>query len=509
MSGFENDVVFAKNADFTQSDNQSPAEANGLFTNGQLWIGRTAVNAGGTHIDVNTLTSGTGITITNGPGTINIASTASLTDLHVARFIVASSTSGTGANFTTIASAITAAVATGINSTIFLQPGTYTENFILPPNINLCAFDCDALTPNVTISGTVTMTAAGTSSISGIRLQTNSAALLAITGTLASIVNLSNCYLNCTNSTGITFSTNSASAQINIINCNGNVGTTGIAVFAHSSAGTLNIRFSNLTNSGASTTANTCSAGVLNISKSSFNTPLTMSSTAACTIDDTLFATAGTNTTSATLDSGGIQSFRYCRFSSGSASAVSIGGTAVLDICEIDSTNTNAVTGAGVLTGNTQTFTNSSTLVNTTTRTPQVFGLTGQFTPTVALGTPGTSSFTYSQQVGHYNIIGSLVFITIRIVLTNFTVGTGSGQVAIGTLPFAAAATSNQSTALSCVVQNVTFGVGVTYYQGQIQASGTTIIVAGSVTAANQVNLQAAGLSSTSTFLISGCYSTT
>jgi len=93
--------------------------------------------------------------------------------------------------------------------------------------------------------------------------------------------------------------------------------------------------------------------------------------------------------------------------------------------------------------------------------------------------------------------------------LTNFTVGTGSGQVAIGTLPFAAAATSNQSTALSCVVQNVTFGVGVTYYQGQIQASGTTIIVAGSVTAANQVNLQAAGLSSTSTFLISGCYSTT
>lgn len=72
MAGFENDVGFSKNFDFTQSDNQAPTEANGLATNGQLWIGRTAVNAGGTHIDVNTLTAGTGVTITNGPGTITI-----------------------------------------------------------------------------------------------------------------------------------------------------------------------------------------------------------------------------------------------------------------------------------------------------------------------------------------------------------------------------------------------------------------------------------------------------
>ncbi len=75
MSGFDNDVMYAKNADFTQSDNQAVSENNGLITNGQLWIGRTAVNAGGTHIDVNTLTPGTGVTITNGPGTITIGLT--------------------------------------------------------------------------------------------------------------------------------------------------------------------------------------------------------------------------------------------------------------------------------------------------------------------------------------------------------------------------------------------------------------------------------------------------
>lgn len=73
MAGFENDIMFAKNADFTQADNQAPTEANGLATNGQLWIGRTAVNAGGTHIDVATLTAGTGVSITNGPGAITVA----------------------------------------------------------------------------------------------------------------------------------------------------------------------------------------------------------------------------------------------------------------------------------------------------------------------------------------------------------------------------------------------------------------------------------------------------
>ena len=56
-AGFENDIMFAKNADFTETDNQEPVEANGLVTNGQLWIGTTAVNAGGTHINVGNLVS--------------------------------------------------------------------------------------------------------------------------------------------------------------------------------------------------------------------------------------------------------------------------------------------------------------------------------------------------------------------------------------------------------------------------------------------------------------------
>ncbi len=163
------------------------------------------------------------------------------------------------------------------------MPGTYTENLTLKVGVNLCAFACDALTPNVTIVGTCTLTTAGTVSISGIRLQTNSAAFLAVTGTLASIVNLKDCFLNCSNNTGITYSSSSGSSAINIINCLGDVGTTGIGIFTHTSSGIMRINNTRITNTGGSTTASTCSAGVLDIYYSQIYSPLTMSSTSGTT----------------------------------------------------------------------------------------------------------------------------------------------------------------------------------------------------------------------------------
>src|SRR5258708_20620706 len=117
----------------------------------------------------------------------------------VAKWIV-SATASDGTH-TTIASALTSASS---GDTIFIRPGTYTENLTLKAGVNLSAFGSDSSqngTGKVIISGTCTMTTAGSVTISGIQLQTNSAALLAVTGTLASVVNLQNCYLNCTNTT--------------------------------------------------------------------------------------------------------------------------------------------------------------------------------------------------------------------------------------------------------------------------------------------------------------------
>lgn len=57
MAGISNEVLYGKNADFTSVNNQSVQESNGLATNGQMWIGTTSVNAGGTHVNVGSLTS--------------------------------------------------------------------------------------------------------------------------------------------------------------------------------------------------------------------------------------------------------------------------------------------------------------------------------------------------------------------------------------------------------------------------------------------------------------------
>lgn len=72
-TGNINGCLAGWNGDF--SGNPSPGIANGLVTNGQLWIGSTTANANGTFINVGTLTPGPGVTITNGPGSITIGAT--------------------------------------------------------------------------------------------------------------------------------------------------------------------------------------------------------------------------------------------------------------------------------------------------------------------------------------------------------------------------------------------------------------------------------------------------
>ncbi len=71
MAGFANDTVYGNNADFSIAASTKGSINNGLLTNSQMWIGSTALNAGGTHINVGTLTSPLG-TITIGYSSPNI-----------------------------------------------------------------------------------------------------------------------------------------------------------------------------------------------------------------------------------------------------------------------------------------------------------------------------------------------------------------------------------------------------------------------------------------------------
>ena len=285
-----------------------------------------------------------------------------------AKWIV-SATASDGTH-TTIGAALTSASS---GDTIFIRPGTYTENLTLKAGVNLTAFESDSSlngTGKVIISGTCTLTTAGSVTISGIQLQTNSAALLAVTGTLNSIVNLNNCYLNCTNNSGITYSSSGATSAINLYNCNGDIGTTGITLFVATGSGSMTIKNCKFTNSGLSTTASSTSACSVGIQVSQFNIALSTSSSGVFGIGNSSMETNPINTTCLTTAGTGSCTTQNTYYAGGSASALSIGtGTTVsIQLCNLSSSNTNVITGAGTIIYSGLTFTSSST-INTTTQT--------------------------------------------------------------------------------------------------------------------------------------------
>lgn len=368
MPGFSNlsgseSIMFADNASFDGTERDGA-----LSQDGELWIGSSDVSQ---HVKKGFITGSGGITITNGDGTINIAGTGPSTDLHLPRFIVGPTTTH-GAAYTSIASAIIDAVSAqtsdGINQTVGIQPGTYTENITWPQGINLFSMTSDALTPNVTIVGKLTCTDAGARSASGIRFKTNGDFFLAVTGTLATYVYLKDCFLDVNNNTGITYTSSSASSGIEIITSDGNIATTGITYFSSSGAGTVRISRSVLLNTGSSTTASTFSAGTLQITNSRCVFPITTSGTNTFTASNSNIQT-GTATTALTCGGSGANQATHTNFNGTTASDVSIGSNLTLAECTFNSSNTNAITGAGTVSYGGLVFLGSSSKINTTTQT--------------------------------------------------------------------------------------------------------------------------------------------
>lgn len=350
---------------------------------------------------------------------------------------------------TSISGAITSA---SDGDTIMVRASStpYTEDLTLKAGVNLVAFECDAYTPNVTIIGKMTATFTGQCTISGIRVQTNSDFFLVNSGSNATIVRFVNCFLNCSNNTGFSFTNSNASSAITIRYCNADVTTTGISLFASSSAGNIQIFFSDLRNTGSSTTNSTISAGSLLIYGCNSNIAITGSGTSSAGVFDSTVNTASFNITAFTADGSGTNNAISSSFFSGTASAISVGSGATLTASGvvINSTNTNAITGLGTLIYSGINFSNTSSLMNTSVLTSRATN-TGSisfdggtnllstytvstFTPTlVGNSTAGTT--TYVAQNGYYTRIGNLV---TCIGYVQISAATGTGNALFGGLPF-------------------------------------------------------------------------
>lgn len=390
MSGFDNEVVYAENLDFSGS---SEVDAT-ITTNGQLIIGSTALNAGGTHINIGNIVGSGGITV--GYSSPNITLTLSGDGIYksLSPYIVGTDIHS---SYGTIAAAIAAAVADGASSTnpanIYIKQkttgGSYTENLTLSDGINLIGFNAAT-----SIVGNTTFSTAGTASISGLKLQTNSAALITVAGSSATILNVSNCFLNCTNNTGISYSTASASSQINLYQCEGNLGTTGIALHSISSTGTFSMHFCRFTNSGGSSTASTISAGIGNYLESYMDSPLSSSGTSSIGMNYFKMSTAAQNVTCFTC-AGSSGTANNCGFASGSATAVICTSPVELTNSVISCTNASSISGASSIKYGCIIFDNTSSSITATTQTPCV-----QTNDALKLVAPGAYPYTTTAQDG-------------------------------------------------------------------------------------------------------------
>jgi len=123
MAGFENDVLLLKNINFDYTS--APPHSGIVVANGQVLIGTT------TNPDIamvaNTLTAGTGISITNGPGTITIASSSG--GVSVDSFDVQASTApGTDPVVPTAAGLVTVNGAAVANHSVVLETRSRAAN---------------------------------------------------------------------------------------------------------------------------------------------------------------------------------------------------------------------------------------------------------------------------------------------------------------------------------------------------------------------------------------------
>ncbi len=346
---------------------------------------------------------------------------------------------------TSIAGALAAAVS---GDTIFIRPGTYTENPSLKAGVNLTAYGCDSSlngTGHVIINGKCTYSDSGTTTLEGIQLQTNSDFFLTVSGNSASIINLNNCYLNASNNGGISHTTANGASVINIFSCNGNLGTTGIAFFASSSGGSIAFYDCNIQNGGHSTTASTSSStGSVIVTGSTLVFPITTSSSAVLQIQASLInpGAAGLNVTAITHGGSSSNCYIYQSIiSSGSASAISVGATLDISLVKIISSNSAWCIGAGTAT--------YSDIAMTTTASVTTTTQSGGATRGIYNGVAPSSGF-IGEQIRGANLVGQALTSTVPLNITSISLTAGIWNVS-GVIAYSAGNTGACTSTFSSI----------------------------------------------------------
>lgn len=382
-----------------------------------------------------------------------------------AKFII--SANAANGTHTTIASAL--AVASS-GDTIFVRTGSYTEDLTLIAGVNICAFDCDSLTPNVTITGTQTANFVGTVSISGIKFTSVSVSCITSTGTNASVLNLFNCSIIIPNGIfGIV--ENNVNAIFNLYNCTSNTTGTTAGAFINGATGTVNLYSCNIFNTGLSTLGSSSIVNHVNAYNCNFFRNLVATRVGdAYLLYNCLVDTSSQNLialeASTNADTLALRAFNSI-IKGGSAAAVAITNAAAVGSlynCVVDSTNTNAISGAGTLIYSEIAFSNtSSTIQGTLTKTLRTTNIGALVVNAASYPGIATGTGTILRADGT-NWVASTP--TFPNTATNGTVIAGNGANFVATAaPTLTSMTFGAGTALSSYVEG-TFTPGISFGGG-------------------------------------------
>lgn len=320
----------------------------------------------GTAVPVNNVLQVDGVqeTLTRGSG-----DTVSVFSPRVARYVVDPTTDrGT---HTTIQGAIDDATA---GDTIFVRPGTYTENLTMKA-VNLSCYGGTGLSDSVKILGKITMSTAGTCILEGFTIETNSDNAIVNSGSAATEMRFTKCYIIASDTTAISYTNSNAASLLRFTECFFDVQTTGISLHTMTSPGNLTYERSESINTGSTTTASTNSAGTVGGNYFLSQIPFSCSSSGVLGLNYCFFDTSAINTTAVTTAGTGTSTILYARLDTGSATALTIGSGTTVDLffCSIQSTNASGIGGAGTLNYGGVDFSDGAINISTTTVNGHIF----------------------------------------------------------------------------------------------------------------------------------------
>lgn len=381
-----------------------------MNSNGQLWIG----SAVAPHVRRGSLTSVDGsITISTGPGTIDLASSEGLGRFPITPFVVGPVGQ---AGYQTIQAALDAANTAG-GGIVYVQPGTYTENLNLYSGTEIIgtppSSDTTSAGNSVIISGVHTPPSTGLFSFSQVRLESATHVFNSNVAGDANIIvkncgiSLVNGYIfNLPNWIGTLFMLNLNDFSLNNGIVNNPTGTSGIIIQTCSLGGGSNVL--------------TGAANDIVIRNSNIYSACTFDQSAivGCYNSSFFAAISFTNSTVATIFA--------CYFSTDAVAAINIDATSSCSISQgyINSSNNPAIDGNGTLNYTDIVFESNSSIAGTLTVASKAwkpYGTSGN-TSTSIRGTAGFDSTQFSVSDGFVQLATGLG----RFPITPYVVGSST-----------------------------------------------------------------------------------